>query len=159
MHKYGLPKDPDELSNQRCTGSADDAFYANWKLTKGGKTVAPDLIFRVMSSDPFVHRQLVLDGVGISILPLWMAKDPAIAADLESVLPLWVPDPVSLCALYSGTSDTIPKLKIFLDFMAAHLGTDLDPRLHGLKAKECFGETAWSAAASRSEQGVRTRLH
>jgi hypothetical protein len=70
-----------------------------------------------------------------------MAKDSAIAADLERVLPLWVPDPVSLCALYSGTSDMIPKVKIFLDFMAAHLGTDLDPRLHGLKAKECFAET------------------
>jgi LysR family transcriptional regulator, transcriptional activator for dmlA len=86
------------------------------------------------------HEEFVLDGVGISILPLWMAKDPAIAADLERVLPLWVPDPVSLCALYSGTSDMIPKVKIFLDFMAAHLCTDLDPRLHGLKAEECFAE-------------------
>jgi len=36
------------------------------------------------------HEEFVLDGVGISILPLWMAKDPAIAADLERVLPLWV---------------------------------------------------------------------
>jgi len=34
----------------------------------------------------------------------------------------------------------IPKVKIFLDFMAARLCTDLDPRLHGLKAEECFAE-------------------
>ena len=46
VRKYGLPNDPAELSNHRCTGSADDAFYANWKLTKGGKTVALDLIFQ-----------------------------------------------------------------------------------------------------------------
>jgi DNA-binding transcriptional LysR family regulator len=158
VRKYGLPNDPAELSNHRCTGSTDDAFYANWKLTKGGKTVALDLIFQVMSSDPFVHRQLVLDGVGISILPLWMAKDPAIAADLERVLPLWVPDPVSLCALYSGTSDMIPKVKIFLDFMAAHLGTDLDPRLHGLKAKECFAETVGQRLLAVQKKVARTQL-
>jgi LysR family transcriptional activator of dmlA len=153
LRKYGVPNNPAELSNHRCTGSADDAFYANWKLTKGGKTVALDLNFQVMSSDPSVHRQLVLDGVGISILPLWMANDPAIAADLERVLPLWVPDPVSLCALYSGTSDTIPKVKIFLDFMVAHLGTDLDPRLHGLKAKECFAETVKQGAFINNADG------
>jgi DNA-binding transcriptional LysR family regulator len=158
VRKYGLPNDPADLSNLRCTGSADDAFYANWKLTKGGKTVALDLVFQVMSSDPFVHRQLVLDGVGISILPLWMANDPAIAAGLERVLPLWAPDPVSLCALYSGRSDTIPKVKIFLDFMAAHLGTDLDPRLHGLKAKECFAETVGQRLEAGQKKVARTRL-
>jgi LysR family transcriptional activator of dmlA len=138
VRKYGLPNDPVELSNHRCTGSADDPFYANWKLTKGAKTVAPDLTFQVMSSDPFVHRQLVLDGVGISILPVWIGNNSVIAPDLERVLPLWVPDPVSLCSLYSGASDMIPKIRIFLDFMAAHVGTDLDPRLHSLKAEECF---------------------
>jgi DNA-binding transcriptional LysR family regulator len=157
VRKYGLPNDPAELSNHRCTGSTDDAFYANWKLTKGGRTVALDLIFQVMSSDPFVHRQLVLDGVGISILPLWMARDPAIAADLERVLALWVPDPVNLCALYSGTSDTVPKVKIFLDFMAAHLGTDLDPRLHGLKAKECFAETVGQRPQAVQKKVARTQ--
>jgi hypothetical protein len=102
---------------------------------------------------------LVLDGVGISILPLWMAKDPAIAADLERVLPLWVPDPVSLCALYSGTSEMIPKVKVFLDFMAAHLGTDLDPRLHGLKAKECFAGTVGQQMHAVQKKVSRRRLH
>jgi len=100
---------------------------------------------------------MVLDGIGISILPLWMAKDPAIATGLERVLPLWVPDPVSLCALYSGTSDMIPKVKIFLDFMAAHLGTDLDPRLHGLKAEECFAETAGQRLQAVRKRVARTR--
>jgi DNA-binding transcriptional LysR family regulator len=69
-----------------------------------------------------------------------MAKNPAIAADLERVLPMWVPDPVYLCSLYFGSSDMIPKVKSFLEFVAAHLGTDLDPRLNGLKAEECFAK-------------------
>jgi len=140
VRQHGHPNDPVDLSNHVCTGSLDEPFHAGWKLTKGAEAIALDLNFQVMSSDPFVHRQLVLDGVGISILPLWMAKNPAIAADLERVLPMWVPDPVYLCSLYFGSSDMIPKVKSFLEFMAAHLGTDLDPRLNGLKAEECFAK-------------------
>jgi hypothetical protein len=44
------------LPSSRITGSADDAFYGNWKLTKEGKTVALDLIFQVMSSDPWAEE-------------------------------------------------------------------------------------------------------
>jgi LysR family transcriptional regulator, transcriptional activator for dmlA len=43
-----------------------------------------------------------------------------------------------LCALYSVSSRLTPKVKVFLDFIDTHLGTDRDPRLHGAKAKECF---------------------
>jgi LysR family transcriptional activator of dmlA len=135
---HGIPDDPAELSKHRCTGSEDDPFYAKWKLTNEGKTVIPDLVFHVMSSDPAVHRQLVLDGVGISILPLWMARNPAIAGQLVPVLPLWHPESVSLRALYSGSASMTPKVKVFLDFLALHIGTDLDARLRGLKAEECF---------------------
>jgi hypothetical protein len=52
----------------------------------------------------------------------------------------------------------IPKVKIFLDFMAAHLGTDLDPRLHGLKAEECFAETVGERLQAVQKKVARTRL-
>jgi hypothetical protein len=52
----------------------------------------------------------------------------------------------------------IPKVKIFLDFMAVHLGTDLDPRLHGLKAKECFAETVGQRLLAVQKKVARTQL-
>src|SRR6266550_5576087 len=78
------------------------------------------------------------DGAGIAILPLYIALDPAIAKRLAPILPGWQPKPVVPCALYSDSSRLTPKVKVFLDFIRKYLGTDLDPRLRGTKARDCF---------------------
>lgn len=135
--KYGVPSDPSELFNHRCIGSPDP-YSSKWRLTNEERTVSLDLDFQVTVLDTGMRRQLVQDGAGISILPVWMTKDPAIVSEFEQLLPTWLPSPISLCALYSGALKMTPKVQMFLDFMAIYLGTDLDPRLHGSKASECF---------------------
>jgi len=130
----GMPAEPADLTSHRCIGSG------RWTLSKGGKTVTPDVAPRVVTDDPLVHRQLVLDGAGIAILPLYIALDPAIAKRLVPILPGWQPRPVVPCALYSESSRLIPKVKVFLDFIQKYLGTDLDPRLRGTRARDCFTE-------------------
>jgi LysR family transcriptional regulator AphB len=128
VHNAGMPAEPTDLSSHRCIGSG------RWTLSKGGKTVTPDVAPRVVTDDPLVHRQLVLDDVGIATLPLYIALDPAIAKRLVPILPGWQPRPIVPCALYSDSSRLIPKVKVFLDFIQKYLGTDLDPRLRGAKA-------------------------
>jgi LysR family transcriptional regulator, transcriptional activator for dmlA len=132
LNVAGTPADPVELAFHRCIG------WDVWKLTKGKKVVAPNIQFQVTTGDPSVGLQLALDGTGITILPLWMALDPAVAKRLVPVLAMWRPTSISLCALYSVSSRLTPKVKVFLDFIDTYLGTDRDPRLHGAKAKECF---------------------
>ena len=128
----GAPADPAELASHRCIG------WDVWKLTKGKKVVVPTIQFQVTTSDPSVGLQLALDGTGITILPLWMALDPAVAKRLVPVLAIWRPTSLPLCALFSVSSRLTPKVKVFLDFIGKYLGTGRDPRLHGAKAKECF---------------------
>jgi LysR family transcriptional regulator, transcriptional activator for dmlA len=134
IQNAGMPAEPVDLTSHRCIGSG------RWTLSKGGKTVTPDVAPRVLTDDPLVHRQLVLDGAGIAILPLYIALDPAIAKRLVPILPGWRPRPVVPCALYSDSSRLIPKVKVFLDFIQKYVGTDLDPRLRGTKARNCFTE-------------------
>ena len=128
----GVPAEPADLTSHRCIGSG------RWTLSKGGKTVTPDVAPRVVTDDPLVHRQLVLDDAGIAMLPLYIALDPVIAKRLVPILPGWQPKPVVPCALYSDSSRLTPKVKVFLDFIEKYLGTDLDPRLRGAKARDCF---------------------
>jgi LysR family transcriptional regulator, transcriptional activator for dmlA len=135
VHNAGMPAEPAGLTSHRCIGSG------RWTLSKGGKTVTPDVAPRVVTDDPLVHRQLVLDGAGIAILPLYIALDPAITKRLLPILPGWQPRPVVPCALYSDSSRLIPKVKVFLDFIEKYLGTDLDPRLRGTRARDCFTES------------------
>jgi LysR family transcriptional activator of dmlA len=132
VENRGMPAEPTDLHSHRCIGSG------RWTLLKGRKVLTPDLRFHVLTDDPLVHRQLVLDDAGIAILPLYMALEPGVAKRLVPILTGWQPKPVVPCALYAVSSHMTPKIKAFLDFIDTYLGTDLDPRLRGAKATDCF---------------------
>jgi LysR family transcriptional regulator, transcriptional activator for dmlA len=128
----GNPATPDELVSHTCIGSGI------WKLSRGSKVAAPNIVFKVVVSDPIVHLDLVLSGLGIAILPVYMAKGLELRNRLLPVLPLWSPEPITLCALFSGPARLTPKVQVLLDFLGEYIGTDRDPRLHKVPAKGLF---------------------
>jgi DNA-binding transcriptional LysR family regulator len=132
LREFGLPKTPQELVNHRCVG------ISRWELTNKRNMFVPPVAFHVTTGDPVVSRQLALDGVGIVVLPLWMAKAPALRKVLVHVLPGWSPSPIPLWALYCSPNALTPKVKKVLDFLNEYIGTDKDPRLDRTKASECF---------------------
>jgi LysR family transcriptional regulator, transcriptional activator for dmlA len=129
---HGNPTNPDELASHTCIGSG------TWKLSRGSKAAAPNIVFRVVVSDPVVHLDLALSGLGIAILPLHMAKRPDTRNRLVPVLPLWSTEPITLCALFSGPARLTPKVQVMLDRLGEYIGTDRDPRLQGVPAKGLF---------------------
>jgi hypothetical protein len=46
----------------------------------------------------------------------------------ESRLRAWKPPPITFCVLYSESSKLTPKIKVFLDFIEAYIGTDKEPQ-------------------------------
>ncbi len=134
----GSPANPNELAVHRCAGSGV------WKLSRGPKEVTPDIAFHVVTSDPGVDLAFALDGLGITVLPLWMAKLPDNKSGLVPILPLWKPEPITLCALFSGSSRLTPKVQGLLDFLAEYIGTDRDPRAKHGRAKEYFTDLTLS---------------
>jgi LysR family transcriptional regulator, transcriptional activator for dmlA len=144
-HEYvkaaGTPASPDDLSAHACIGSGV------WKLSRGEKVAAPNVIFRVASSDPTVNMKLALDGLGIVILPLYMAKRQEVRGSLVPILPDWSPDPITLCALFFDPSRLTPKVQVLLDFLTEYFGTDRDPRLPNLPAKGFFTDPSLPPAS------------
>ncbi len=137
----GNPSIPDDLAAHSCIGSG------TWKLSRGSKTAAPHIVFTVVVSDPVVHLDLALSGLGIAILPLYMAKRTDTCNRLMSILPLWSPEPITLCALFSGSARLTPKVQVLLDFLGEYLGTDRDPRLQSVPAKGLFTEAKLEATS------------
>lgn len=135
----GNPGTPDELSAHSCIGTG------TWKLSRGLKVATPDIVFRVVLSDPGIHLNLTLSGVGVAILPLYMGKHPDTRDRLVPVLPHWSPEPITLCALFSGPARMTPKVQVLLDFLGEYIGTDRDPRLHRLPAKGLFTDSKLGA--------------
>jgi len=134
----GNPTAPDDLTAHRCVGSGA------WRLSRGQKIATPNILFRVVTSDPTVALKLAMSGFGVAIMPLWMAKG---AEGLVPVLPLWRPEPITLCALFTGSARLTPKVQVLLDFLDEYIGTDQDPRLkHGL-AKGYFTDRTMAPTA------------
>ncbi len=132
---------PDDLVSHTCIGSGI------WKLSRGSKVAAPNIVFKVVASDPGVHRDLALCGFGIAILPLWMAKSADLRNRLVPVLPLWSPEPITLCALFSGAARLTPKVQVLLDFLGEYIGTDRDPRLQRVPATGLFTDPKLEATS------------
>jgi LysR family transcriptional regulator, transcriptional activator for dmlA len=137
----GNPATPDELVSHTCIGSG------TWRLSRGSKAAAPNIVFRVVATDPALHLELAVNGFGIAILPLWMAKGANVRNRLVPVLPLWSPEPITLCALFSGPARLTPKVQVLLDFLGEYIGTDRDPRLHKLRAKGLFTDPKLEATS------------
>jgi LysR family transcriptional activator of dmlA len=119
---------PDDLVAHTCIGSGV------WKLSRGQKLATPSIVFRVVTSDPAVALKIITNGLGIGVLPLWMAR----GAGVVRVLPGWDPEPITLCALFRGPSRLTPKVQVLLDFLGEYIGTDRDPRLGNGSAKGFF---------------------
>jgi len=132
IHAFGSPASPDDLTGHSCIGSGV------WKLSRGKKIATPNISFRVVSSDPIVNLKAAVDGLGIAILPLWVARPQVPRRGLVPILPLWKPDPITLCALFFGPSSLTPKVQAMLDFLTEYIGTDRDPRLRTQRAKGYF---------------------
>lgn len=126
------PASPEELAAHRCIG------HGTWKLNRGRSVISLNPAFCVVTSDPHVHLTLTLHGLGISVLPLWMAEWPEVRKELEPILPRWKPDPITVCALFSGQSRLTPKVQVLLDFLEEYFGTEKDPRLRQKWKKEYF---------------------
>jgi len=69
----GSPVTPDDLTAHVCVGSGA------WKLSRGKSTATPNILFRVVSSDPAIALRLALSGFGIVVLPLWLATRHTLA--------------------------------------------------------------------------------
>ncbi len=128
----GIPLAPEDLPSHVCIGSG------RWNLKYGQKTVSPTITFRVITSDPGTHLRLTLCGVGIAILPLWMAQAADVRDHIVPILPTWTPEPIAVCALFYGSARLKPKVQVFLDFLAEYMGTDRDPRISEQHPNGCF---------------------
>jgi DNA-binding transcriptional LysR family regulator len=137
----GVPAEPNHLPLHRCAGSGV------WKLTRGNKVATPEITFHIVTSDPYVHLQFVCDGLGIAILPLFLARRAENRKKLSPILALWNPEPITVCALFNGPSRLTPKVQALLDFLSEYMGTDRDPRINTQGAMGFFTDPSLPATS------------
>ncbi len=139
LNGHERPAHPADLHKHQCIGYSSDRRQVPWKLTGEGEEVVVEPAFQIVVGDPDIQLDLTLSGLGVALLPLWVAHAATQRGELVRLLPQWTPEPIPFCALYRGRSRTSPKSEAFLCFLEHVVGQNGDPRLNGGEPSDFFG--------------------
>ena len=120
---HGMPDMPGSLAAHACITSGWFGEVATWSLRHGRETEELTITgprVSMVSVDPMVRRQLVVAGVGIAILPRYLAAPFEQERQLIQVLPDWEPRPGEMYALYPAPLSQSPKVRAFLNWLEPH---------------------------------------
>lgn len=124
LRERGLPRTVSELEGHDGLLLRQAMVQGKLRMPVGDGPPVPLPLRPVLVTNEFsLIRTAALAGLGIAIMEKNMAWPHLDAGELEPVLPeLSTPDGDGLYAVYPATHHLTPKVRVFVDFMAEHLG-------------------------------------
>ena len=125
--RYGRPSQPQDLLRFPCIQLRQGAqAMRDWEFNAQGArmhvTVQGPLIF----NDVDMCIRSVLRGMGLFQLPLPLAKHYVEASELETALDEYSVEVAGLSLYYPSRSQSLPKLRAFVEFARARMHLDFD---------------------------------
>ncbi len=99
-----------------------------WYCRSAAASAEVGVAGRFNSNDSEALRDAALGGLGIALLPTWLVGPDIAAGALRRLLPEWqadiTPGPErAISAVYTARRLVSPKVRVFIDALAAHIGT------------------------------------
>ncbi|RVU15645.1 LysR substrate-binding domain-containing protein [Methylobacterium oryzihabitans] len=122
LDRRGVPARPADLRGHECLGFAHGTTRGPWTFPgpDGPETVAVTGRFRVNNGQALLSAALA--GLGILLQPEPLVRDALAAGRLVRLLPDHAPPPRPMHVLHAPERRITPKLRSFLDFLAARFG-------------------------------------
>jgi DNA-binding transcriptional LysR family regulator len=116
LQRFGTPTTPDELAKHVCLLLGD---VSSWEFSRKGVRHSVRVSGRLRSDNSDLLQGAALAGMGIVRTSRWRCQDSLKAGYLRRLLPQFdVVADSTLCALYPNSRHMLPKLRVFLDFLA-----------------------------------------
>jgi DNA-binding transcriptional LysR family regulator len=118
LERAGTPAEPADLADHATLPSNREDATATWSFP-GGATVrlSPR---RFTANSGFALREAALAGLGVVRLPDFMVDDDLAAGRLVRILGAWERE-LAIAAVYPPARHLAPKVRQFVDFLAAEL--------------------------------------
>jgi DNA-binding transcriptional LysR family regulator len=118
----GLPESIAELAQHICVDYARVRTSDFWQFegeADGGKPVSVLMRSRIMANNFEAMRDMAIAGLGLVLLPEFLATAPLRKGTLISALPQATPRPDSISAVYPYTRHVSSKVRNFIDHLVA----------------------------------------
>lgn len=127
LKAHGAPDHPDALRERPCLLYTNAERPDRWTLRRGaaGAVHEDERTVRVsgplQANNSLVLRQAVLAGTGIALMPRLYVEDDLAAGRLVALLDGWSPPDLSVWAIYPPGLAVLPRVRVFIDFLARQL--------------------------------------
>ncbi|PSH69141.1 LysR family transcriptional regulator [Phyllobacterium brassicacearum] len=121
----GLPKTVDELSSFACIDYSNVNTSQLWQFENPAGSTEPISVTmrgRIVANNGEAMRDMAIAGLGLVLLPMFIAADALRAGTLVPVLPEAKPLPYRIYAVYPPTRHVSAKVRAFVDHLTRHIG-------------------------------------
>jgi len=127
IEKYGAPGLPSELSQHNCLMYTHHTVTNEWVFINNGEeeTIRINGNYRVNNSEAL--REAVLQGLGIGRLPTFIAGKDIKSGRLVRMMMDYAMPHKTLYAVFPQKKYMPERMRVFIDFLAAHFGGDNPP--------------------------------
>jgi len=120
LARFGSPQKPQDLKQHRCLCYSNRGVAEEWRFI--GQSV--EVKGRVHANNGDLLREMALNGLGIVDLPIFLVEDDLRSGALMPLLEDFLKQDGGLHAVYPRAPYLAPKVRVFIDFLAARWSTD-----------------------------------
>jgi DNA-binding transcriptional LysR family regulator len=123
FQEHGTPRTPDDLKAHECLRNSNVSRTQEWRFADAdGKPCLVPVSGRVSANNGDTLRVLALAGFGVALLPTFIVGGDLSAGALVSALELYIPQSLSMNAVYPHSRHLSPKVRAFVDFLVERFG-------------------------------------
>ena len=129
LQRHGHPADPRKLKDHQCLSFQARTGRNTWKFSKGAQRTEVGITANVAVNNGEALKQLVLDGLAISMVTDWLVQDELKDGTLLRLFADYAIEPqgTPVTALYPSRTHLPGKTRAFLDFFADKAAALLRP--------------------------------
>ena len=123
LERHGTPKAPEDLSQHKVlTYQYQDSPNQWHMIAPDGRPVSVTLHGSIAMNNSLALLEAAKHGAGIMLTPSFVAGEAIKHGELVELLPGYRAQELSIYAIYPERRHLLPKVKVFIDHMKAHLG-------------------------------------
>ena len=123
FQRHGLPLTPGDLIRHNCLDYTLSGEQGNWRFTGPDGDISVPVSGTLRINDDDALSQAVLAGLGIALLPTFTIGKYIQQKQLQAVLSKYLPVERHVYASYLQSRHLPAKVRFFIDFLAARIGT------------------------------------
>lgn len=118
----GIPLSPTDLVTHNCLDYTRSGEPGRWRFTGPAGEIVVPVNGTLHVDDDEALSQAVLGGLGVGLLPTFIIGQDLQEGRLQAVLSEYIPVERQVYAMYLPTRHLPSKVRVFIDFLLAHIG-------------------------------------